>query len=172
MDCFVCSIVRGNPHLREHEAARWLTAISQRLVHRLPVDFRTFALGEARRYELGVIGGRHGLVALVVEEGQCLHAAEFFILPILNFPVKYRKAVQEWIHPENRGPCYLFSTGSITVLFPDSSLPQLKIIIAAQMNNNYFFMSLVVYITQIYCPPLNYKRVIHFFIIGHPITCP
>ena len=107
MDCFVCSIVRGNPHLREHEAARWLTAISQRLVHRLPVDFRTFALGEARRYELGVIGGRYGLVALVVEEGQCLHAAELFVLAILDFPVKYRKAVQEWIRLDNSGPCYL-----------------------------------------------------------------
>lgn len=25
MDCFVCGIVRGDLHLREHEAARWLS---------------------------------------------------------------------------------------------------------------------------------------------------
>ena len=38
MDCFVCSIVRGDLHLREHEAARWLTADSLRSVAWLPAD--------------------------------------------------------------------------------------------------------------------------------------
>ena len=28
-------------------------------------------------------------------------------LPLLDFPVKYRKAVQEWIRLDNSGPCYL-----------------------------------------------------------------
>ena len=38
MDCFVCSIVRGALHLREHEAARWLTADLLRSVDWLPAD--------------------------------------------------------------------------------------------------------------------------------------
>lgn len=38
MDCFVCSIVRGDLHLREHEAARWLTADLLRSVAWLPAD--------------------------------------------------------------------------------------------------------------------------------------
>ena len=29
-------------------------------------------------------------------------------LPLLDFPVKYRKAFQEWIRLDNSGPCYLF----------------------------------------------------------------
>lgn len=38
MDCFVCSIVRGDLHLRKHEAARWLTADLLRSVDWLPAD--------------------------------------------------------------------------------------------------------------------------------------
>lgn len=38
MDCFVCSIVLGDLHLREHEAARWLTADLLRSVDWLPAD--------------------------------------------------------------------------------------------------------------------------------------
>lgn len=38
MDCFVCSIVRGDLHLRVHEAARWLTADSLRSGAWLPAD--------------------------------------------------------------------------------------------------------------------------------------
>ena len=38
MDCFVCSIGRGDLHLWENEAARWLTADSLRTVAWLPAD--------------------------------------------------------------------------------------------------------------------------------------
>ena len=40
MDCFVCSIVRGDLHLREHEAARWLTRGQLGDVDWLPADIR------------------------------------------------------------------------------------------------------------------------------------
>ncbi len=50
MDCFVCSIVRGGLHLREHEAARWLTADLLRSVAWLPADEELIPLieGELR----------------------------------------------------------------------------------------------------------------------------
>ena len=38
MDCFLCSIVEGNPVLKEHEAARWLTKEELGSVDWLPAD--------------------------------------------------------------------------------------------------------------------------------------
>lgn len=38
MDCFVCGIVRGDLHLREHEAARWLSRGQLGEVGWLPAD--------------------------------------------------------------------------------------------------------------------------------------
>lgn len=40
MDCFVCSIVSGDLHLREHEAARWLSKDQLYDVEWLPADVR------------------------------------------------------------------------------------------------------------------------------------
>jgi len=40
MDCFACRIVRGDLHLREHEAARWLTRGQLGEVDWLPADVR------------------------------------------------------------------------------------------------------------------------------------
>lgn len=40
MDCFVCSIVRGDLHLREHEAARWLSREQLDEVGWLPADIQ------------------------------------------------------------------------------------------------------------------------------------
>lgn len=40
MDCFACSIVSGDLHLREHEAARWLTRGQLGDVDWLPADIR------------------------------------------------------------------------------------------------------------------------------------
>lgn len=40
MDCFVCSIVSGDLHLREHEAARWLSKNQLYDVEWLPADVR------------------------------------------------------------------------------------------------------------------------------------
>lgn len=38
MDCFVCTILEGDLHLREHEAARWLTREQLGDVGWLPAD--------------------------------------------------------------------------------------------------------------------------------------
>ena len=38
MDCFLCSIVSGEPELKEHEAARWLTREELDSVDWLPAD--------------------------------------------------------------------------------------------------------------------------------------
>ncbi len=40
MDCFACRIVSGDLHLREHEAARWLTRGQLGEVDWLPADIR------------------------------------------------------------------------------------------------------------------------------------
>lgn len=40
MDCFVCTILKGDLHLREHEAARWLTREQLGEVGWLPADVR------------------------------------------------------------------------------------------------------------------------------------
>jgi len=40
MDCFACRIVRGDLHLREHEAARWLSRGQLGDVDWLPADIR------------------------------------------------------------------------------------------------------------------------------------
>lgn len=38
MKCYVCEILSGNPHLVEHEAARWLTTDQLDSVEWLPAD--------------------------------------------------------------------------------------------------------------------------------------
>lgn len=38
MECFVCEITEGNPVLKEHEAARWLSKETLRSVNWLPAD--------------------------------------------------------------------------------------------------------------------------------------
>lgn len=46
MDCFVCSIVSGDLHLREHEAARWLSREHLHDVDWLSADIRLIPLIE------------------------------------------------------------------------------------------------------------------------------
>ena len=38
MDCFWCEIVNGDLVLKEHEAAKWLTAVELNSVEWLPAD--------------------------------------------------------------------------------------------------------------------------------------
>lgn len=38
MKCFACTIAGGSPHLLEHEAAKWLTAMQLGSVDWLPAD--------------------------------------------------------------------------------------------------------------------------------------
>ena len=38
MHCFICSLLSDAPHLNEHEAARWLSAVDLRSVRWLPAD--------------------------------------------------------------------------------------------------------------------------------------
>lgn len=46
MRCYACSIVSGNLHLVEHEAARWLTADELHCVNWLPADDQLLPLIE------------------------------------------------------------------------------------------------------------------------------
>lgn len=46
MRCYACSIVSGNLHLVEHEAARWLTADELHCVNWLPADYQLIPLIE------------------------------------------------------------------------------------------------------------------------------
>ena len=47
MDCLVCSIVSGDLHLREHEAARWLSKDQLYDVEWLPADVRLIPMIES-----------------------------------------------------------------------------------------------------------------------------
>ena len=38
MDCFVCTLIRGEPELLEHEAAKWLSRSELDSVPWLPAD--------------------------------------------------------------------------------------------------------------------------------------
>jgi 8-oxo-dGTP diphosphatase len=57
MDCFICSIVEGEPELLEHESACWLSLDHLRDVNWLPADL--IVIGQLRIHETNEIGRNH-----------------------------------------------------------------------------------------------------------------